>query len=1256
MKKISIVSIFCVSFILLAMGADTATAKIIYVNAARPAGGDGSSWSSAFKYLQDGLAAATSGDQIWVVEGTYRPDEGTGRILNSPTETFNLKNGVALYGGFAGNETIRDQRNRQSRKTILTGNIGTVNNPTDNSYHVVTANGVDSSAILDGFTITKGYADGTYPDNAGGGMYIYYSDGPTVVNCIFEDNYAYYGGGVYAYMAKNLVLTNCSFVNNGSNDGFYVVGGLNTRSVNTLFYESSVRVVNGWEATFVNCTFFDNSWVIRVENSWSGNGLVLKLYNSIVWGNTTTNRIYATVDPSVQLTSAIFLDIAYNVIKNGIETFDRSAKVYFDPPYAENHNKDTDPLLIAPGATPPNLRLAPTSPAIDAGNNTMVPEDTTDLDGDGNTAETIPLDPDGHLRCMDESTVVDTGAGTPPIVDIGAYEHNRVIHVDASAHGSNDGTSWGNAFVYLQDGLSKAVSTTWDDEIWVAGGTYYPDQGGTPPANPREATFQLRSGVSLYGGFAGTETRRVERNWRAYRTVLSGDRGTPGDISDNSYHVVTASGTNATAVLNGFTITEGIANGTYPHNEGGGLYNNGGRPVVANCIFLNNSAGDGGGVYNNSTTLPRYINCAFLGNWAVNGGGMYNYRSKEVEVTNSIFSGNEAQYGGGLEDWESLATTITNCTFSHNTAYNYGGGINTLYGGDYTTLRNTILWDNTAPNGAQIAVASSMLSYRFCDLQGGDSGVLVEGSSVIDKANNLMEDPHFLDADGGDNLFGTGDDNVRLGDTGCIDAGAAKVPPDVADLDEDGDTSEAIPVDLDGRPRAIGTMDMGAYERGNLILYVNYAATGRNDGLRWAHAFNTLQDALFKAFPGDEIWVAQGRYTPDRGGGKRLGDRKASFFLKSGVGLYGGFTGTETSRSQRNWKTNLTILNGDLGRNDGWNFTNYEDNSHHVVVGSGTDATAVIDGFTISGGHANHPDFAYPENGGAGMYNQGGSPTISNCIFEKNYAELRGGAAILNHGSSSPTITRCIFRDNSAGTSGTGGALYNAYGSSPRVTNCMFRNNSASYGGAMHNVYTSVVNVTNCTFGYNHAYTRGGAIRSFWFSHVTMKNSILWGNTSAQGPQIALDEGSMLTMNYSDLQGGQTYVYPPGATVNWGPGNMDKDPLFADAALHLDLLSPCVDAGDPASPYSNEPLPNGDRIDMGAYGNTEEATITVPIMGDLNGDRELDISDVILDLRMALELEPPRACSDLNGDGKVDISDVILTLRMALGLDPKVPC
>jgi len=315
-----------------------------------------------------------------------------------------------------------------------------------------------------------------------------------------------------------------------------------------------------------------------------------------------------------------------------------------------------------------------------------------------------------------------------------------VIYVRADATGTNNGHSWANAYTDLQAALAAAE---WGDEIWVAQGTYKPTTG-----TDRNISFALEAGTGLYGGFAGTETDRAQRNWETNATILSGDIGTT-DTADNSYHVVT--GANL-AVLDGFTITGGNANalgslncggGMHNYNSsptvtnctftgntadfnGGGMYNNNSSPTVTNCTFSGNTANSGGGGMYNSYNSPTVTNCTFSGNTAGNfgGGGMCNYYYGSPTVTNCTFSGNTVSNGngGGMYNYQYSSPTVTNCTFSGNTANSGGGGgMYNIYSSP--TLTNCTFSGNSAGwGGGGMSNSSSSPTVTNCTFSGNTAG------------------------------------------------------------------------------------------------------------------------------------------------------------------------------------------------------------------------------------------------------------------------------------------------------------------------------------------------------------------------------------------------------------------------------------------------------------------------------------------------------------------------------------------------------
>ena len=224
-------------FISLVLSPVSAFAGRIYVDAEAPAGGNGQTWETAYKYLTDALGAAASGDVIWVAEGVYYPDEGTGRTDNGRYQYFTMKNGVAIYGGFAGGETDLSQRDWHTRKTILSADIDKNDTNTDGNNIAETWNdlqgsnadgvveapgGLNSSARLDGFTVTGGSAD-----SQGGGIWCGTGSSASFYNLEVRGNQAFnYGGGMCNWGASPHV-EDCLFHGNRTTrtDGLSMGGG-----------------------------------------------------------------------------------------------------------------------------------------------------------------------------------------------------------------------------------------------------------------------------------------------------------------------------------------------------------------------------------------------------------------------------------------------------------------------------------------------------------------------------------------------------------------------------------------------------------------------------------------------------------------------------------------------------------------------------------------------------------------------------------------------------------------------------------------------------------------------------------------------------------------------------------------------------------------------------------------------------------------------------------------------------------------------
>ena len=420
-----------------------------------------------------------------------------------------------------------------------------------------------------------------------------------------------------------------------------------------------------------------------------------------------------------------------------------------------------------------------------------------------------------------------------------------VIYVDADATAGGDGSSWASAFNYLQDALDQTVASQ-GDEVWIAEGTYFPDDGASVTDGDRAASFTLKDDVALYGGFVGTETSLVERDWDTYVTTLSGKIFTEQIYW--SLHVCTIVA-NASVAFDGLTVTGGNANGTGTGEDQAGAvfcssYFQVDQVAAVNCTFSENSAISGGVAYYGSWTVTNSTfsgnsassgGVAFGGTWAVanstfsgNSASSGGVASLSMwTVTNSTFSGNSASSGGSVA---SLGTwTVTNSTFSGNSAWD--GGVASL--GTWTVTNSIFDATNSDQNGYifkrlsgfknTTASAPSPSSPRAINLiQGGLAAI---DASLIDLGTGFLldADPLFVNAsdpDGADNIWGTADDGLRLqADSPALGQGNTDfLPQDTLDVDDDGVTVEPLPIDFAGYKRIQDiTLDLGAYEYGNVI-------------------------------------------------------------------------------------------------------------------------------------------------------------------------------------------------------------------------------------------------------------------------------------------------------------------------------------------------------------------------------------------------------------------------------------------------------
>jgi hypothetical protein len=1235
---------------LLLMGLQT-QAAVYYVKPTATGAGTGASWADASNDLQGMINASAAGDQVWVAAGTYLPTLDISGLVptDNRTKTFLMQSGVSVYGGFAGTETALSQRNWSTHPTILSGDLGTLNDNADNTYHVVVVNAPTAPTNLDGFTIMGGYASSnsifltTAGGNQNGGGIYTYGGGTnlTLRNLSIVNNYAVnWGGGIFNNATASPTITNVVIVGNSSSN---FGGGI-------CNYGSSPTILN---TTIANNTTTNPGG--GMANLFSSNAVIK---NCIVWGNTSGGIISA-------LNNIVSTPIVtYSDVQQSSGVFTGTGNINANPIFFSSNPIGPDGIWMT---ADDGVQLGCGSPCINMGNNTNAP--TTDILGNSIFATTrdmgayenqgtlgipLPIVATTQSFCSSNTVanLVATGAGTinwyttptggtalastTPLTTTTYYvsqavmscgESDRiavgvtvlpsvaVVYVDWSIMTSGDGSSWATAFKTLQEGINVPCVV----QVWVRAGTYFPtlDINGLVPTDARSKTFLIKSGVGVYGGFAGTETALSQRNWRANQTILSGDLGSSSSTSDNAYHVVVVNAPIAPTNLDGFTITDGNANGS--------------------GTFLTNSNGNrnGAGIYtfgggtNLSLNNLSIVKCSASNN----GGAMYNTNNASPTITNVVVVGNSSSsFGGSIYNDLASSPTILNTTVVNNTAVFSGGGIYNSANSN-AIIKNCIVWGNTDGAGvSSIVNSASTPIITYSDIQ--------QSSGVYTGTGNINTDPQFFNLNnpkGADGVWMTADDGLQIT---CA-----------SPCSNTGNNTNAPTTDILGNPIYATTRDLGAYEnQGNFIalptvaatqspctsatvanlvatgsgtinwyatstggsalasttplttttyyvsqtvacgesnrvavavtvfpnvavVYVDGSKATSGDGLTWATAFKSVQEGI--NYPCiTQVWVKAGTYLPrlDVNGLVPTDARAKTFLMKSGVSVYGGFAGTETTLSQRNWRNNPTVLSGDLGT-----LSSNTDNAYHVVVVNTPTAATILDGFTVTGGNANGSGlFLTNSNGnsdGGGIYSLGGGTNLS--------------------------LTNLSIANNN--TSSSGGGIFNTGNSSPTITNAVIVGNSSKYGAGVFIQSNLSPTFLNTTIVNNAALFSGGAIYNTQAIDIVITNSIIWGNTEG-GTAISSIAGTASSITYSDIQ--QT------SGVYTGTGNINSNPLFQNAAtpagadgvwmtaddgLQLPCNSPCLNKGINTGAPALDILGNAIFTtvkDMGAY----ESQIVCPVL------------------------------------------------------------
>lgn len=720
---------------------------------------------------------------------------------------------------------------------------------------------------------------------------------------------------------------------------------------------------------------------------------------------------------------------------------------------------------------------------------------------------------------------------------LGIMAQTKIYYV--SPTGVGDGTSW-ETTTTLQTALQNAVA---GDQIWVQGFEQITnaDQLYIAPADG----FSLKSGVQLYGGFKGDETNVNSRETLGkpyqmkYRSVLSGDIKRDDVVdntnlifpanttrSDNATHVLNvnmapASGNNkntSPTIINGFSIGNGHADGS--GEKGGGIYihgdnTGGGIFRIERCFLLNNYATQGGAIYvdaevknvNNSTSLVNQ--CVVYNNAAGEraavenaGGGLY--LAGEATVVNSSIFNNE---NGGLRLAD--GAKVVNSTVSRNSS----GGIDMIDdNAEGYNVANTIIWGNST---LSTQYRPKFKNSAFHEVEAGDS----DGNIYVTAENRGDTNAPMFDAPSlktsYDRDFNWRQTAYPLWSWNVLEGSVMLSKGDQQSYDQSAYGSE----DMAGNPRFNGsTIDIGAYEFQQMlstrIRYVKPVATGTGDGSSWENASGNLQnmiDELAKNNPQNlpgEVWVAAGTYVPQVQviSGTTY---SASFLMRDGISVYGGFAGGESSKQEREvgkmpWNfVNKTILEGSYYEHSktSWNESNHKwtltSDSRHVVFfsplpsegKSGFDKSTILNGVTIRGGYAQGGEGVadFMTDRGAGVY-MGINATLEKCIVTENSSTGNGGAVYMYGGR---VMNSLIYNNNA---DGDGGAVY--VDNAGIVLASMLTNNSANNGSGAYLAHTG-----NWTDGKPHP------------EYLILSTSVVSNNTSRLNGAVYCAKGGVLMQN-----------------------------------------------------------------------------------------------------------------------------------------------
>jgi CSLREA domain-containing protein len=816
-----------------------------------------------------------------------------------------------------------------------------------------------------------------------------------------------------------------------------------------------------------------------------------------------------------------------------------------------------------------------------------------------------------------------------------------------SAAGSGDCSSWTNACT-LQTALTGASS---GDVIWVKAGTHYPTSG-----TDRTISFVLKDGVSVYGGFAGTETLLSQRDPAANPAILSGDIGTIGDTSDNSYHVVVGSGTDSTALLDGVTITAGNGNGSGNQGLGGGIYNNDGSPTISNVTLSNNSANQGGGIYNNHSSTgssPTLTNVTFDGNSASYGGGLYNLANSNAILTNVTFYNNHASPRGGAIYNNNSTPMLTNVTFGANSAPGGGSAIYLDYGNPI--IQDSIFWGSSLTVGNESAIISDTIVQGGCPI-----GVTCNNVLNVDPLLGALQD------NGGDTptmALGVGSPAIDAGnDATCAstdqrgisrpqgshcDMGAYEVqeqsgPDFVVNTAADTDDGYCTEVDCTLREAINAANSYG----GTATISFASAVFSTPQTITLTSTLPTITNEIIINGPGSDLLTVDGNnayrvFDAGTTTGLTLDGLTIAHGYQSGpgAGVYVS-QGALTIRNSTLFSNTATTRGGGIYFNSGGTLTVSNTvflSNTASVFGGGIDVrngTGTLTNSTLSGNSATYgggihnwdtltvisstlSNNSTTTNGGGGIYNQGGMLAVSESVFSGNMSDFGGGIATL---TGTTTVSNSTFFSNTARLASGGGGVYaQGSGTALAVFNSTFDSNIAAdsngYGGGLSIAATEALatTVAGSTFSGNSAGAYGGGISTG--GPLTVTNSTFFDNSaSTNGGGIDSRSGATTTVTNSTLSGnsasnnGGGDIYVNGGSLNLNNSIVANSTNGGDchrAAGTINAQNSLIEGGLTCVNGTNTNNLTGDPL-LGALADNSGSTQTMAL---LPGSPAIDAGD-----------------------------------------------